>query len=805
MIKHSILLLFCFVSTSLLAQTTLPSEVRITQDGRLTYGGNPVEGFYNPSDVHKLEITLTEPNWFQLMDGTGGPGGAAGQTLIGTLTVNDTLVLDSVLVSIKGQTSDFQNNSQKKSFKIEIDELKDQDLMGYDNLNLNGGFQDHSGMREVLFYDITKSFAPALKGAFVELYINGQSWGPYNNIQQIEGRYIKEWFSNNEGTRWRAVRPDDVGGGGGPGGGGGGPGGGGPGGAFGTGVSTLNYNGPDSTDYNENYTLKKTNKANPWEDLIDVCDNLNNRPISELYDSLLHSLDIDRTLWFLAQEAVFSDDDSYIHKGGMDYYVYWDQTTDRIIPLEVDANSVMMGNHVSWSPFYHENDTDFPLLNRMLQHDEVRQRYLAHLRTVLDLYFIEQDVHSRIDDFAAILDQRVQDDPKKIYTYSQYLTGVVDLKSFVSNRINFLAAHTEINRQGVGISNVVMEYAAGPDTPPQADEDVQIRVDIAGEEQKVVLYYGLGLDGMYDRVEMFDDGMHNDLLADDDVYGASIPGFSSGEYVRYYIEAIKNDNFSTASYFPPGAEHDVFIYQVEPTTIPVEDVAINEFMADNENSVADQAGEYDDWIELYNNGTDTVDLSGYYLSDKESNPTKWQFPEHTKIAPDGYLIVWADEDEDQASPQEIHANFKLSSGGEAVLLVNSEEEIIDQIGFGEQQADISFARIPNGIGNFQSRTPTFHANNDNSATNISAVEELGILIYPNPAQDFIRVEIEKSVEQQQFTLMILNAAGQEVIYKKTLRSDAQIDVADLSNGLYIVMLQDLEGSFLYHQKLMIMK
>ena len=214
------IILFFFTSSLLLGQTNLPTEVKITQDGRLQYGGNPTEGFYNTGEVNKLEITLTEPNWFQLLDGSGGPGGNAGQTLIGTLTFNDTLVLDSVLVSIKGQTSDNQNNSEKKSFKIEIDELKDQDLLGYDNLNLNCAFQDHSSMREVLYYDISRSFAPALKGSFVDLYINGQSWGPYNNIQQIEGVYIKEWFTDNDGTRWRAVSPNGFGGPGGPGGGG---------------------------------------------------------------------------------------------------------------------------------------------------------------------------------------------------------------------------------------------------------------------------------------------------------------------------------------------------------------------------------------------------------------------------------------------------------------------------------------------------------------------------------------------------------------------------------------------------------
>ena len=185
-IHIQLLLIALILFTGNISAQDLPSEVNLTSDNRLIYGGNPTEGLYNTEDVHKLEITLTESNWFQLLDGTSGPFGNPGQSLVGVLTFNDTLVLDSVLVSIKGQTSDFQNNSEKKSFKIEIDELKDQDLMGYDNLNLNCGFQDRSSMREVLYYDVSRSFTPSLKGAFVDLYINGQYWGPYSNIQQID-------------------------------------------------------------------------------------------------------------------------------------------------------------------------------------------------------------------------------------------------------------------------------------------------------------------------------------------------------------------------------------------------------------------------------------------------------------------------------------------------------------------------------------------------------------------------------------------------------------------------------------------
>ncbi len=777
-------LLFISLSFSLsYAQPDLPKEVNITEQGTLKYGGNETTGFYNIENVHKLEITLTDPDWFQKMDGSGGggPGGGnEGESLIATLTFNDTLVLDSVLVGIKGQTSDFQNNSEKKSFKIEIDELKEQDLMGYDNLNLNCAFQDQSGMREVLYYDISKSFTSALKGSFVDLYINGQYWGPYNNIQQIEGQYIKEWFTNNDGTRWRAVRPDGVSGGG--------PGGGGPGGGgmFGTGVSSLNYNGPDSTDYNENYTLKRTEKENPWEDLINVCDILNNTDVENLYEQLNPYFDIDRTLWFLAQEMIFSDDDSYIHKGGMDYYVYWDEATNRLFPLEVDGNSVMVDSHYDWSPFYNENDSRFPLLNRMLQNTEIRQRYLAHIRTILTEFFIEDKIHSRIDQFAEILDQRVQDDPKKIYSYNQFVNGIESLKGFITDRIQFLLSNDEIDKQGVGIDEVDLTSSLGDGLPPNSNEEALISVKINGDAQKVMLYHGVGFDGTFERIQMYDDGMHNDQTAGDGIYGASIPGYSAGSYVRYYIEAIKNNASATASYHPSGAEHETFIYQVGQTVINSETVVINEFMADNETSITDSAGEYDDWIEIYNRSDEEIDLSGYFLSDNESQPLKWQFPEGTTLEANSYMIIWADEDQEQTSNIELHTNFKLSAGGEVIILSNSDEEALQYIEFGEQAEDLSFARKPNGTGDFEISEMTFGFNNDENTSSLAEENiENNIHVWPNPASDYIYLSIGNKPLNER-VIKIFNSKGQIVHSLRMDENQSVIDISKLAVGIYFI-------------------
>ena len=64
-------------------------------------------------------------------------------------------------------------------------------------------------------------------------------------------------------------------------------------------------------------------------------------------------------------------------------------------------------------------------------------------------------------------------------------------------------------------------------------------------------------------------------------------------------------------------------------------VVINELMADNDNTLADPQGDYDDWLELHNLTDSPVVLTGMYMSDKEDEPTKWQFPEGTEIPANG--------------------------------------------------------------------------------------------------------------------------------------------------------------------------
>jgi hypothetical protein len=142
-----------------------------------------------------------------------------------------------------------------------------------------------------------------------------------------------------------------------------------------------------------------------------------------------------------------------------------------------------------------------------------------------------------------------------------------------------------------------------------------------------------------------------------------------------------------------------------------EDIVINELMPVNTTTIADQNGEFDDWIELFNLSDNDKDISGYYLSDNKSKVFKWHFPEGTTIPANGFLIIWADDDTTQVG---LHTNYKLSSLGEEVVLANRSGIIIDEIDFPEHTSELSYSRVPNGTGIFIWQNPTFGISNNQS-------------------------------------------------------------------------------------------
>ena len=132
------------------------------------------------------------------------------------------------------------------------------------------------------------------------------------------------------------------------------------------------------------------------------------------------------------------------------------------------------------------------------------------------------------------------------------------------------------------------------------------------------------------------------------------------------------------------------------------EVVINEICTNNESTIKDIYDKYSPWVELYNNGPDKVDLSGYGLSNENYIPLKWTFPKNTIIKSKQYLIVFLSDrkfDED-----ELHTNFGINPKGDFLFLSDPNGELIEKVEIPELKEDISYGRTNGNI--FQEMTPT---------------------------------------------------------------------------------------------------
>ncbi|MNJ83085.1 CotH protein [compost metagenome] len=141
-------------------------------------------------------------------------------------------------------------------------------------------------------------------------------------------------------------------------------------------------------------------------------------------------------------------------------------------------------------------------------------------------------------------------------------------------------------------------------------------------------------------------------------------------------------------------------------------VVINEYSCSNMNGPMDAFGEREDWIELYNTGAAAVDLTGYYLSDNDNNPQKWQIPSGS-IPANGYKMVYC-SGRGLVSGNELHPNFNLAqTSNEWFILTSPGGVTVDFIEFTQMtKQNHSIGRQTNGATTWKLfLTPTPGASN----------------------------------------------------------------------------------------------
>jgi hypothetical protein len=287
---------------------------------------------------------------------------------------------------------------------------------------------------------------------------------------------------------------------------------------------------------------------------------------------------------------------------------------------------------------------------------------------------------------------------------------------------------------------------------------------------------------------LLDDGMHNDGVAGDSIFGGAV--VMNGIAMEYYFIS---DNGTAASFLPARAEHEFFNFECKKRSPDNAGLVINEFLANNNTLQKDEYGDREDWLELYNNSSEVVDLGGCYLSDSSKLYTKWQIPFGTSIAPNSYLIVWADDDRYQMP---LHTNFRLGNDSGVLYLSSATGNVLDSVKYSQQTADQSYGRYPNGTGAFRTMNVTFASENNNFGLGGSTIVTNDWNVVPNPSNGICRIVGLKNADA---TYKVMDVMGRE--YARGVYNGGELILPKLSAGIYLVQVKD--GNSYREQKLVV--
>jgi hypothetical protein len=743
---------------------------------------NAQPDLYDLSTIQKVEIKFTQTNWDYMLD--TAKAGADGYILCEWVKING-YQYDSAGVKYKGSSS-YDPSYVKNPFNISLDEFKGQTYNGIKTLKLANCYSDPSMIREVLAYNLLGNYMDCPRSNFAQLYINGNYIGLYSNDESVNKKFCSTHFNSSKNT-FIKCSPEVTG----------------P-----QSRSSLQFVSNDSSLYFGKYELESDYG---WNDLVELTNIVSNQP-----EQLSTVFDMDRLTWMLAFNSLIVNLDSYNGWFSQNYYIYKDNF-NRYNPVVWDLNmsfggfpfvgtqgggsgSLTIANMKNLSPLTHSSDTDWPLIRNILADSYYRKVYFAHLRTMLQEQIASNAYQTLATQLQAIVDTAVLSDTNKFFTYTNFTSGLITdvnvgtytipgITNLMEARASYLASFAELTAEAPSIASVTAS-----NTAPVVGQTITLTATI-NNAAEAYLNYRFGVFGPFIRLQMYDDGAHNDGLANDLVYGVSIAMDQLS--LSYYISAL---NQQAAMLAPERAEHEFYTLEAHLINALPGEITINEFLAKNDNENVNELGSHEDWLELKNNTDHDIDLYGLYLSDDFETRAKFAFIEGSVILSGGYLPIWADEE--SSTTTYIHCGFKLSAGGDELMLSDGAGTIIDSLTFGAQTADVSMGRCPNGTGEFVAQNaPSFAA--ANTCGEGIEYDEIDLLtLVPNPSTGLVQLA---QLPVGSATIEVLNVMGARMLQQRIYTSELSLQLGALPKGLYAVIVRNSGSKPLAYTKLLLVK
>ena len=340
-----------------------------------------------------------------------------------TVTIDGTAYKD-VGVRFRGNSSyRMVPTGFKRSFNLAFDFAHpDQQIGGYNTLNLLNANSDPTFVRTVLYSEIARNYIPIPRVNFVRVVINGESWGIYLNAQQYNKDFLRDVYGTTKGVRWKV-----------------------PGSPRGRGG--LEYLGDAVDSYKALYELKSKDTEKAWTDLVRLCRLLNTTDPEHIEAVLAPHLDIEGALKFLALEVVFVNTDGYWTRAS-DYSLFQNEQ-GRFHVLPYDFNEAMgvdgpggrrgFGGHAAGpalDPLVGVDDLSKPLRSKLLAVPALRVRYLTHVREIAERWLDWNKIAPMVVEYQALIDGEVRLDGRKLYGYDRFNPAA--LQAFFEQRRAFL-------------------------------------------------------------------------------------------------------------------------------------------------------------------------------------------------------------------------------------------------------------------------------------------------------------------------------------------------------------------------------
>jgi hypothetical protein len=608
------------------------------------------------------------------------------QSLIDTVSL--------VGLRLRGNTS---LNAAKKSFKISFNTFDaGGDWQNLEKLNLLATVNDPSLMRSKLSHDLFRKMGiAAARTSYTRLYINNEYRGVYLNVEQIDEEMASNYFDNQgDGNLYKCTYPADL---------------------------VFISNNPDDYQFalwgELHYDLKTNEYLDDYSDLAEFIATLNNTPAANLRCALPAKFNVSEYLKIAAIDVLLGHWDNHIFLKN-NFYLYHDQLTDKIrfIPYDLDNTLGIDWINIDWTSRsiynWSMDGEERPLYTRLMQNTAYRSLFSSHIDALCSTYFQPDSIAQQIEHWQNLLQPHIAEDPY----YS--LDFGYDLNTFMQapwegccNHVPFgLLPYVEARRASA--QNQLESYSTGFDAHwlmQRVDTNtVSLRAHIEGAVNSVQANYS------WDGVA-YNSGTMTEVDVNDFTFDG--PVFNTTQDKLYYRAIINGNNT-----YPCTPDFHWM------TRSPL-GVRINEVCASNQSIVADNAGEFDDWVELYNTTGTSISLTNCFLTDDPGNWNRWKLPD-TLLPANSFMLFWMDDDMEQGRN---HTNFKLGSGEELLMyrLEEGKPRIVDRAAGFSPVADQTWALIPDGGSSieFSSGTP----GGTNMASNIADSSESKQLLYPCPA------------------------------------------------------------------------